>query len=163
MNSTINCPCGSEKLYSACCGPYIEGKQAAPTPETLMRSRYSAFTLAEVDYIANTMRGPVAAQFEAEGTRKWTQQVTWLGLQVNKAPPVLDNHTQGFVEFTIRYRFQGKIETIHENSEFEYENGRWYYVDGHTPQRDKAVKIGRNDPCPCGSGKKFKKCCQQMD
>ncbi|RYZ84342.1 MAG: DUF1186 domain-containing protein, partial [Proteobacteria bacterium] len=21
------------------------------------------------------------------------------------------------------------------------------------------VKIGRNDPCPCGSGKKYKKCC----
>lgn len=21
------------------------------------------------------------------------------------------------------------------------------------------IKIGRNDPCPCGSGKKFKKCC----
>lgn len=22
-------------------------------------------------------------------------------------------------------------------------------------------KVGRNDPCPCGSGKKYKKCCEQ--
>jgi len=28
-----------------------------------------------------------------------------------------------------------------------------------TPRQKKRMKIGRNDPCPCGSGKKFKKCC----
>lgn len=36
---------------------------------------------------------------------------------------------------------------------------------GHAPQRPivhKAPKVGRNDPCPCGSGKKFKKCCEQL-
>ena len=32
-------------------------------------------------------------------------------------------------------------------------NCQWKYV------KDK--KIGRNDPCPCGSGKKYKKCCQK--
>jgi len=28
------------------------------------------------------------------------------------------------------------------------------------PKPDQYVKIGRNDPCPCGSGKKYKKCCE---
>ena len=27
------------------------------------------------------------------------------------------------------------------------------------PIRNKGPRIGRNDPCPCGSGKKYKKCC----
>jgi uncharacterized protein YecA (UPF0149 family) len=26
------------------------------------------------------------------------------------------------------------------------------------PVKKEAAKVGRNDPCPCGSGKKFKKC-----
>ncbi|MCA9399026.1 MAG: SEC-C domain-containing protein [Candidatus Omnitrophica bacterium] len=31
-----------------------------------------------------------------------------------------------------------------------------------TPIRnDESAKVGRNDPCPCGSGKKYKKCCGQ--
>ncbi len=29
----------------------------------------------------------------------------------------------------------------------------------HTTDEDTIMKIGRNDPCPCGSGKKFKRCC----
>ena len=32
-----------------------------------------------------------------------------------------------------------------------------------TPIRNKAHKVGPNDPCPCGSGKKYKKCCMQKD
>jgi uncharacterized protein YecA (UPF0149 family) len=29
----------------------------------------------------------------------------------------------------------------------------------YVPERNIFRKVGRNDPCPCGSGKKFKKCC----
>ena len=36
----------------------------------------------------------------------------------------------------------------------------WLKEEGGVPQR-RAGKIGRNDPCPCGSGKKYKKCCLQ--
>ena len=31
------------------------------------------------------------------------------------------------------------------------------------PVRTAANKVGPNDPCPCGSGKKYKKCCMQKD
>ena len=31
------------------------------------------------------------------------------------------------------------------------------------PVRNAAKKVGPNDPCPCGSGKKYKKCCMQKD
>jgi preprotein translocase subunit SecA len=41
-------------------------------------------------------------------------------------------------------------------------------ADGGGHERAKTVrrtkpKIGRNDPCPCGSGKKYKKCCMARD
>jgi uncharacterized protein YecA (UPF0149 family) len=32
-------------------------------------------------------------------------------------------------------------------------------VPEHFTAVDRKKKIGRNDPCPCGSGKKYKKCC----
>ncbi len=35
----------------------------------------------------------------------------------------------------------------------------WWNVDRWTHERTFGPKVGRNDPCPCGSGKKFKKCC----
>ncbi|PWF42046.1 UPF0149 family protein [Massilia glaciei] len=37
-----------------------------------------------------------------------------------------------------------------------------HYAEQHQPKRSAArdaPKVGRNDPCPCGSGKKYKKCC----
>jgi SEC-C motif-containing protein len=163
MNTPAYCPCGSSKRYADCCAPYIAGKQLPPTPEALMRSRYSAFTQADVQYIAETMKGPVARQFDPEGARQWAQHVTWMGLQVVHASSVTNTDTKGTVEFIVNYRFQGKVESIHEISEFQRENGHWYYVDGkagaRAMHRNQSVKVGRNDPCPCNSGKKYKKCC----
>jgi SEC-C motif-containing protein len=47
-----------------------------------------------------------------------------------------------------------------ECSRFRRHDGRWYYVAGthvREPVRVTA-EIGRNDPCPCGSGMKYKRC-----
>ena len=55
----------------------------------------------------------------------------------------------------------GETKTIHEHSFFEAINDRWLYV-GATHSNHPPItvnKVGRNEPCPCGSGKKFKKCC----
>lgn len=123
------CPCGSAKTYSTCCGPFIQGKQLPPTPEALMRSRYAAYTQANTDYIAKTMKEPAAKDFNPENTGLWARQVTWLGLRVIDTPPTTNNDTCGYVEFIARYRSEGQTHDIHEISEFQRENGRWYYVD----------------------------------
>jgi hypothetical protein len=57
-----------------------------------------------------------------------------------------------FSEKFIEDQASGKGAEAHEDS--------WYDFFGETFERD-APKVGRNDPCPCGSGKKFKKCCLQ--
>ncbi len=155
------CPCGSNKSYARCCGPLITGKRIADCPEALMRSRYSAFTQANMDYITATMKGKVSSDFDPVSAKQWAEQAQWLGLEVVAAPPVAENGTVGFVEFIARYQLQGQDQSIHEVSEFHLEDGRWYYVDGkfRKPLVPLSQKTGRNDPCSCGSGKKYKKCC----
>lgn len=113
-----------------CCGPYINSSQIPPTPEALMRSRYSAYTQANVEYIMATMQGKPAINFDMQQVRTWAQQVEWLGLKVfgTKIMPQDDN--RGYVEFRATYRIAAKKQHIHELSEFRREQGRWYYVDG---------------------------------
>jgi len=145
------CPCGSDKEYLACCGPFIENHKSAPTPEILMRSRYTAYVKRDIAYIKRTMLGPAKRNFNEDKANTQAEQVTWLGLEILKVSPI--NANKGYVEFIAHFRVGGKDQIIHEVSEFHKENGKWYYFDGKYP------KPGRNDPCPCGSGKKYKKCC----
>lgn len=159
----MNCFCGSQKEYSNCCGPYLKGEKHAPTPEALMRSRYSAYVQGNLDYIAATMRGKAAEGFDLARSKERSDHSEWFGLQVMKATAVAPGDSLGFVEFIARYKSQGQEITLHELSEFHFEEGRWFYVDGKlfnpSSQSTKNSKQGRNDPCACGSGKKYKKCC----
>lgn len=126
----LDCPCGTQKPYSACCGLYIENEVAAPTPVALMRSRYSAYSQANVDYIANTMQGEAAKGFDIEATKQWAKQVTWLGLTVTSEK--MKTPTKGFVIFEVKYSENGQVRVIREKSEFHLIDHRWYYVAGKT-------------------------------
>ncbi|MGA2654830.1 MAG: YchJ family protein [Gammaproteobacteria bacterium] len=147
------CPCQSQKSYAQCCEPFITGNARPQTPEQLMRSRYTAYTQANTDYIVATMQGKPLEGYDKEASKKWAQSVKWLGLEVIDAPK--PQAKKGFVEFIASYEENGEVKNIHERSEFARIGGgtRWYYVAGQTP------KVERNALCPCGSGKKYKKCC----
>ncbi|VVC76917.1 hypothetical protein AQUSIP_22440 [Aquicella siphonis] len=124
-----------------------------------MRSRYTAYTQADMDYIARTMRGAASEHFDAESAHKWAKRSRWIKLEVLHAS--MDGQ-KGFVEFRAHYSLANKLYVLHEISEFHLDQGEWYYIDGQTPPVDsakKTISAGRNEPCPCGSGKKFKKCC----
>lgn len=153
------CPCGSGLDVQTCCGPIIEGQTLAATPEALMRSRYSAYVLGKLDHIERTHAPEGREDFDRAEAERTAAQVEWLGLEVRETSMDGD---RGSVEFAIRLRFGEQEVTQYEVSQFRREDGRWLYVDGkvsaHPPPRH-VVKIGRNDPCPCGSGKKYKKCC----
>lgn len=121
------CPCGSEKNYLVCCGRFIKGKQTPTTPEELMRSRYSAYSRANIDYIVRTMKSPAADNFDANIAKEWAEMVNWHKLEVLQS----EIHGQtGYVEFIAYYVSEGQIQTLHELSKFQLENGSWYYVDG---------------------------------
>lgn len=150
------CPCGSEASFSSCCHPFITGETTPDTPEQLMRSRYTAYVLADMGYIEQTTQQEVRAQYDFEGLKSWADESEWLGLKVHDSNTEGEN---GRVRFTARYRQNDLIINHSEDSLFTRHDGRWYFVHGkdYTPPTDKTA--GRNDPCPCGSGKKFKKCC----
>ncbi|HFZ8993223.1 TPA: YchJ family protein [Citrobacter freundii] len=146
------CPCGSAVEYSLCCGPIVSGEQVAPGPSHLMRSRYCAFVMKDADYLIKSWHPACdAAAFRDEIVAGFAH-TQWLGLTIF-AESIDGAEKEGYVSFVARFVESGKPGAIIERSRFLKENGQWYYIDGTRPQ------FGRNDPCPCGSGKKFKKCC----
>lgn len=153
------CPCGSQTTYDQCCGIYIDTKVYPQTPEQLMRSRYTAYSLANIDYIIKTMKGIPLTNFNANEAKEWAQSITWLRLQVLQA--YLETPEKGFVEFSAAFIDRNTLKVIHELSEFHKENDVWFYVHGinkELPDKKNKHKIARNSPCPCGNGKKFKNC-----
>lgn len=157
-----DCPCGSGKLYKECCDIFITGEAIAPTAETLMRSRYSAFVVEEPEYIFETHDPATRHEVDLEEIRAWSANSFWEGLSVVKVEDGGEKDSKGVVEFVAHYTAGEKEQHHHEVSTFNKKDGRWFFTDGalvnNTFRRDEP-KLGRNDPCSCGSGKKFKKCC----
>ena len=154
MKPPISCPCGSGIGYEACCARYHNGL-AALTAETLMRSRYSAYVLKLGTYLRDTWHSaarPVTLSLNNDETR-------WCGLEIIQCHGGSANDQTGEVEFIARWLApDGRCGELHERSRFVCEERRWYYVDGELFPAT-ITKVGRNDPCPCGNGRKFKQCC----
>jgi len=163
MNEEL-CPCGSKTDYSDCCEPYITGTKNAPTAETLMRSRYTAYVKQAYQYVYDTYHSRTKQHFTLASIEEQAEKITWLGLTVSDRKNGLMNDKNGTVSFTARYEMEGKTQNLAEKSYFSKEKGRWYYINGETQftTTAKSDKIGRNDPCSCGSGKKYKKCCGKI-
>lgn len=157
------CPCGSQKRYAECCEPFIRGTQSAETAEALMRSRYTAYVKNEIDYIFNTTHADQRDKFDRQNSEAWSQKTDWHSLEIRRTEAGGTQDQTGWVEFIARYRTKGKLAQHHEMAEFRKADDQWFFYDGHAPKYEqvirKGAKIGRNDPCPCGSGKKYKKCC----
>jgi SEC-C motif-containing protein len=121
------CPCGSGRLYTSCCGPYL-GDQITPvTAQALMRSRYTAYVKQDEAYLLQTWH-PSTRPPELALTRQ--APVKWLELKIlrTQAGEATDDH--GEVEFVARYKVNGKALRLHETSQFRKEAGCWYYVRG---------------------------------
>jgi SEC-C motif-containing protein len=157
------CPCGSTLAYEACCQAIIKGEKAAETAEQLMRSRYSAYVKAEIDYLLTSLHPDHRADFNEKTTRAWAEGAEWHGLEITGTAGGGPDDAEGSVEFTVSYSEQGAKKDYRERATFSKKDGTWYLVGGEPlagkPVVREAPKTGRNDPCPCGSGKKYKKCC----
>lgn len=157
MSTTEHCPCGNSSPYIECCGPFIDGIQTPDTAEKLMRSRYSAYTLQNDKYLLETWHPSTRPKDKPSDD----DDTTWTNLEILRTEKGLKNDTDGIVEFLAQCDVKGNASHIHETSNFLYEDNRWYYLDAQVqqPVRRENPKIGRNDPCSCGSNKKYKKCC----
>lgn len=153
------CPCGSEKKYESCCDPFLSKKKDPETAEEMMRSRYSAFVANNIDYIMDTHHPEKLNEIDRDAIQAWSENSIWEGLEVHNVDNGGKSDEEGSVEFTARYIQDGKKHNHHEFSLFKKHDGKWFFYDVQKSQPIKhEEKIGRNDPCPCGSGKKYKKC-----
>ena len=155
MSNSPLCPCGSNLPYTSCCLPILDGHHRAETAEALMRSRYTAFVCQHEQHILASWHKnnrPEKLNFD-------DHPVVWLGLEIHEVRDGLENDMTGSVDFTSTYLENGQISRLRENSQFVREDGLWYYLSGQC--NVKRQKVERNGPCPCGSGKKFKRCCLQ--
>ncbi len=161
VTAETSCPCHSGAPYAQCCQPYHEGLPA-PTALALMRSRYSAYAKHNIDYIMNTTHPRTRDPSSREGAKAWAVQSQWLGLTILDTHAGATDDTEGVVEFVARFASGGQVKEHHERSLFCKHEDRWHYLqaepaDKASPIRQ-AAKPGRNTTCPCGSGKKYKRC-----
>ena len=149
----LACPCDSGQTLADCCGRYHDG-HSAPNAEALMRSRYSAYALGLIDYLIATTLPIQQASLERQAMADWSSHSQWLGLAVESHEPHPSSTIHAYVSFTARWHDDAGEHQQHERSAFVQSQGHWYFIDPTTP-----LRAGRNDPCPCASGSKFKKCC----
>ena len=157
------CPCCSGREYTECCGPILEGEAEASTAEALMRSRYSAFVVGNIDHLKTSLHPSERDGFDEDSARSWSEGADWNGLEIRDVKRGGEGDDEGVVEFVASYEQDGAQEVHHEIATFRWVEGKWCFVDGKMVGKEPFVrstpKVGRNDPCPCGSGKKHKKCC----
>jgi SEC-C motif domain protein len=155
-----DCPCGSGQAFARCCGPFLGGAPA-PTAVALMRSRYTAYVRGAIDYLIETHAEETRGRVDRAAIGRWARETRWMGLEIVATERGGEADEEGVVAFVARGVSQGAAFAQRERSRFRRVDGRWYYVDGKLggePVRREAA-VGRNEPCPCGSGMKYKRCC----
>ena len=173
------CPCqinpvsdtiGAPLLYQDCCQPYHDGllnKEAdgikAETAKRLMRTRYSAFVLVKPNYIVKTTLPSQQNLLDIQAIESWAIETNWAGLEIVAHTPKLGKrHAQ--VEFKAYFNVSDNeddgLQAHHELSAFvkvtdkANNDARWYFLDPTVE-----MTITQKQPCICGSGEKFKRCC----
>lgn len=163
ISKTDECPCCSGKTYGDCCEPIVSGAKDAPTAESLMRARYTAYVVGAIDFIVETCTTNNGERdIDRKATEDWSHNSTWHGLKILRTEKGSEADEEGLVEFEAKYTLRHMKDTHHELAAFKKVDGKWLYATGRlsvqTVVRD-GKKVGRNEPCPCGSGKKYKQCC----
>ena len=129
------CPCGSRESASQCCRPFLRG-QATPSPEQLMRSRYTAYALGEVGYILATTH-PLGPQFRLDSAawesdvQRFCQRTQFERLHVRKVEHA-PGSTQAWVTFSAHILQDNEALSMNERSEFQMIGSRWFYHSGES-------------------------------
>lgn len=146
----MECPCQSGKDYTECCQPLHLGK-VADTAEQLMRSRYTAYTQVNIDYIVQTTAPSQQLLLDKVSMKEWGETTQWAGLEILSQDELSQQHAT--VEFKAFFQSNEGLLAHHERSLFVKIDGQWYFLDPTVPLPT------MKQACLCGSGKKFKHCC----
>lgn len=123
MNQAEKCPCCSGQRYADCCEPYLTHKKQAPTAIALMRSRYTAYVLVDVDYIIATTLPKNRRFYKKQEIESWAKESTWIKLEIQNSSSTRVH----FKAFYLDKQLQSQIHV--EESLFKYEGEKWYFVE----------------------------------
>jgi SEC-C motif-containing protein len=127
----MNCYCCSEKNFEDCCEPFIKGVSKPATAEELMRSRYSAYAISDVEYILRSTHSHTRKYFKRDEIETWAKSSDWEKLEILSTTDGAAKDRKGFVEFKAYYTNEkGEPVVHHELSEFRKELGKWFFYDG---------------------------------
>lgn len=161
MENTDPCPCSSGATFADCCERIIKGNREPETAAELMRARYSAFAAGAIDFIVASTHSRTRREIDIPYTTEWSKTSIWQELKIIETKDVDEN--KSLVSFEAKFTQHGTEQIHREKSVFERENGQWRFVTGdelkNPTVRYETPPPGRNEPCPCGSGRKYKKCC----
>lgn len=152
------CLCGSNKEYEECCGAIIKGIKEPDGVEELMRSRYTAYAEKNISYVLQTTHPEKVGELKKDELQEWADSTTWDRLEI-----ISTDEENGVVNFIAYYKDKDAVIPHHEIAQFKKSDDTWYFYDSQFPKistiKKSTPKVGRNELCPCGSGKKYKKCC----
>jgi len=143
-----SCPCGSEKVYDDCCGPLHRGDQKCLTMTDVLRSRYTAFSWRNIQYVMDTTH-PDCRDYR-EDRIAWAKDLNkggmfdsfeFVKLEAGEEELSDDDENVGFVEFKVTLRAKedrgasavaGQETVISERSKFvrDPSDGSWSYASG---------------------------------
>jgi len=152
------CRCGSGIDYAQCCAPFHSGGKKPLTAEALMRSRFTAYALHNARYLLDTWDATVRPELIDFSKEK----VDWQRLEIGTTKKGGAKDTKGVVAFKAYYLQDDEAYVMTEISQFIKRAGGWFYLDGQVKSIGKVglkTNLGKNAPCSCGSGNKFKRCC----
>lgn len=141
---------------------YYDGDEWPKTAEELLRARYHAIEIGRIDFITKSHHPDTLHEYSESETKQWAKESEWGALNIKKIIDGKENDDSGEIEFSADYKIDGEGQVHRELSQFVKKNNKWFFYGGKVvldPYKRTAPKLGRNDPCSCGSGKKFKKCC----
>ena len=153
----MDCSCNSQVPFEHCCGPFLSGDKTPETAQQLMRSRYSAYFHKKAAYLFETLHPDKRTTNTAKELESSIHDCNWINLRIIEAINGKSEDTKGIVEFIASYHTANGIGHLYERSSFLKRGDQWFYMEGEIKDPT-IILIGRNQPCWCGSNKKFKKC-----
>ncbi|MEC4112713.1 YchJ family protein [Myroides pelagicus] len=124
MEQEQACYCGSGLMYRECCSRFLVDRLQPNTAEELMRSRYTAYVLANAKYIIDTTHPKTRHFHSKNAVLRWSKDNNWQELQV------VTSGENSVVFKAIFIDKDGNRQEHIENSLFEKMAGKWYYVSG---------------------------------
>jgi SEC-C motif-containing protein len=127
----MNCYCCSERKFEDCCEPFLSGNRKPATAEELMRSRYTAYAIAAIEYILRSTHPSTRKFHDAQAIENWARSSRWQKLEIVATEQGTATDKTGTVEFKAFYTDAADEPQIHhEKSSFRKELGKWFFVDG---------------------------------